>query len=198
VRRAGSLAAALAAPMLASAALAAAPAAEQWRRIDFDADLTSYLVNLQSVQKQGDTATVWELNVPGRTSLSTGSENHTLVQRRFDCRGGSQKLGDVLLYRKLSAKAEKLPHEDLSFRVQPGSMDEIEMKLACEGQAPPTTAATIEYSSVKEAVAKAFGDAIKLPREQSNRTLRGMGPGGPMPQSGNARQGGAPPPGGPP
>ena len=165
------------------------PAKEQWLRIDFDADLTSYLVNLQSPQRTGDIATLWELNVPGRTSISTGGENHTLVQRIFDCKVGNQKLGEVLLYRTLQAKAEKIPHEDLSFKTQPGSIDDIEMKLACDKQMPAATAATVQYSSLAEAVKKAFGDAIKLPRADSNRTLRSLFPGGepgaPLPKPGN-------------
>ena len=164
-------------------------AKQQWLRIDFDADLTSYLVDLQSPQRNGDIATLWELNVPGRTSISTGGENHTLVQRIFDCKAGTQKLGDLLLYRSLNAKAEKIPHEDLSFKMQPGSIDDIEMKLACDKQAPTATAASVQYSSLTEAVKKAFGDAIKLPREESNRTLRSLFPGGapgaPLPKPGN-------------
>lgn len=152
------------------------PSSEQlWRRIDFDADLTTYLVNLKQVSRKGDIASVWELDVPGRTSLSTGGQAHALVERLFNCKDGTQRLGEVLQYRDLSGKAESLKHEDISFKVQAGSLDETEMKLACNNEPPP---ANVEYPSIAEAVAHAFGDAVKLPREQSNKTLKGMG--GPM------------------
>lgn len=158
---------------------------EQWRRLDFDADLTSYLVNVKQLSRTGDTGTVWELNVPGRTSLSVGAQNHMLVERIFDCRNGTQRIGQVLLYAKLGAKAKPLSHEDISYKVQPNSIDETEMKMACDNFQPePTVYNEVVYGSTQEAVTKAFGDAIKLPREQSNKTLRGLGGMGPPP-SGN-------------
>ncbi|MGC3981785.1 MAG: hypothetical protein QM808_11025 [Steroidobacteraceae bacterium] len=170
----------------------AADNAEQWQRIDFDADLTSYLVNLKQVSRKGDIGTIWELNVPGRTSISTGGQNHTLIERLFDCKAGTQRIGQVLVYANLGAKAKSLPHEDISYKLQPNSIDEIEAKLACDGTAPEANVYTsLQYSSTKEAVTKAFGDAIKLPREQSNKTLKGLGPMGP-PAAGNAPPAGAP------
>jgi hypothetical protein len=163
--------------------------AEKWRRVDFDADLTSYIVNLGSVKRDGNNASLWELNVPGRTGISFAAGHHTMVQRLFNCADSSQRLGEVLVHRSLGAKPEKIPHEDLSFKVQGNSLDELEMKFACGGEVWPDTAATSNYTSLQQAVAKAFGDAIKLPREQSNRTLRGMGP----MTAGPPRQGGGPP-----
>ncbi|MFT3906966.1 MAG: hypothetical protein QM718_11720 [Steroidobacteraceae bacterium] len=177
----GALQAALMAILLGCAAAQAAD--QHWRRIDFDADLTSYLLDMQSVQRTGDIASVKELNVPGRTSISTGAEHHSIVQRLFDCKAGTQKLGEVLLYRDLKARAEKIPHEDPGFKVEPGSIDDIEFQYACHGRQPAQTEATVEYASVEQAVRKAFADAIKLPREQSNRTLKGFPPGGPPPQA---------------
>ena len=177
----GVLMAAVATALLGSGAARAAD--QHWRRIDFDADLTSYLLDMQSVQRTGDIASVRELNVPGRTSISTGGEHHSIVQRLFDCKAGTQKLGEVLLYRDLKARAEKIPHEDLGFKVEPGSIDDIEFQYACNGKQPAQTEATVEYVSVEQAVRKAFADAIKLPREQSNRTLKGFPPGGPPPQA---------------
>lgn len=171
---------------LGLSAVNAADSPEQWRRLDFDADLTSYLVNVKQLSRKGDIGTVWELNVPGRTSISTGAQNHTLVERLFDCKNATQRIGQVLMYPSLGAKAKSLAHEDISYKVQPNSIDETEMKMACDNLQPEATVYnSVEYGSIKEAVTKAFGDAIKLPREQSNKTLKGLGPMGPPPSSSN-------------
>ena len=47
-----------------SIALAAPAGAEDWRKIDFDADLTTYLVDIDRIEHSGDTASVFELDVP--------------------------------------------------------------------------------------------------------------------------------------
>ena len=154
--------------------------AESWQRIDFDADLTTYLVSKERISREGNVAALWELNVPGRTSISTGQQNHTLVERLFDCEAKTQKIGEVLMFSWLGADAEPLPHADISYAMQPGSIDEIEMKLACDGIQPAENVYTSQnYSSIDEAITRAFADAVKLPREQSNKTLKGLGPMGP-------------------
>lgn len=150
-----------------------AHAAEQrWHRIDFDADLTTYLVDLDSVSRSGGRATIMELDAPGRTAISVGLGNHLLMKRVFNCADGTQHLEDVVLYRAPGGRGEPLAHSTAEFKVEPGTLDETQMKIACDGAAAP---GDVEYGSVAEAVRKAFGDAVKLPREQSNRTLRGLG-----------------------
>ena len=160
--------------------------AETWQRIDFDADLTTYLVSSARMKREGNLATVWELNVPGRTAISTGAQNHTLVERLFDCQTKTQTIGQVLMYAQLGAPAQSLTHADISYEVQSGSLDEIEMNMACDSTQPAQDVYTKQtYASLEAAVNQAFGDAVKLPREQSNKTLKGLGDMGGPPPNGN-------------
>ncbi|MGA3157039.1 MAG: hypothetical protein ABSE43_05665 [Steroidobacteraceae bacterium] len=158
-----------------SSALAGAARADDWRKIDFDADLTTYLVDVDHIQHTGDSASVFELNVPGRTSIATGAESHTMFERQFDCAKGTERLGDIFYHRNLADHGQQLSHPDSSFSVRHGSLDEIMFNMACHGVAPPSAAG---YSSVEQAVHRAFMDAIKLPAEQSVRMQRPFEPPG--------------------
>jgi hypothetical protein len=172
--------------LAASVALAGTARAEDWRKIDFDADLTTYLVDIDRIEHNGDTASVHELNVPGRTSIATGAQSHTQFERRFDCAKGTETLGDIFYYRTLADRGQKLTHPDISFPVRRRSLDEIMFHMACHGTAAP---GKIGYASVEQAVHRAFMDAIKLPADQSVRTRQAfeppgeplMGPVGPPP-----------------
>jgi hypothetical protein len=158
-----------------SIALAAPTRAEDWRKIDFDADLTTYLIDIDRIKHSGDAASVLELNVPGRTSIATGAESHTVFERRFDCAKGTEKLGEIIYYRNLADGGRKLAHPETSFSVRRGSLDEIMFEMACHGAAAPNASG---YISVTQAVHRAFMDAIKLPADQSVRTRRAFEPPG--------------------
>jgi hypothetical protein len=158
-----------------SLALAGAARAEDWRRIDFDADLTTYLVDISRIEHSGDSARVFELNVPGRTAIATGAESHTMFERQFDCAKGTEKLGSIFYYVSLADRGRQLTHPDTSFSVRRGSLDEIMFNIACHGGASPSAAG---YASVEQAVRRAFMDAIKLPADQSVRTQRPFKPPG--------------------
>ncbi len=156
-------------------ALAGTARAEDWRTIDFDADLTTYLVDIDRIEHNGDTASVHELNVPGRTSIATGAQSHTEFERRFDCAKGTETLGDLFYYRTLADRGKQLTHPDLTFPVRRRSLDEIMFNMACHGAAAHNAAG---YASIEQAVRRAFMDAIKLPAEQSVRTRQAFEPPG--------------------
>lgn len=160
----------------ANAAEAWNTSGELWRRIDFDADLTGYLINLKQVERKGDEAWAWELHAPARTAISVGLENHLIIKRHFNCIIKSERLDDLYLFRDLQAKGIKLAHADTEFKVSSGSIDEASMKFACDGVEPTPG---VEYGSRAEAVQRSFADAVKLPSAQSNRTMRGFGGGRP-------------------
>jgi hypothetical protein len=156
-------------------AVAGTAHAEDWRKIDFDADLTTYLVDIDRIEHNGDNASVHELNVPGRTSIATGGQSHTLLERRFDCTKGTETLGDIFHYRTLTDRGQQLAHPDITFPVRRRSLDEIMFNMACHGAAPPNPSG---YPSIEQAVHRAFMDAIKLPADQSVRTRRPFEPPG--------------------
>jgi hypothetical protein len=149
--------------------------AEDWRKIDFDADLTTYLVDIDRIEHSGDTATVHELHVPGRTSIATGGQSHTQIERRFVCARGTETLGDIFYFRTLADRGKLLTHPDITFPVRRRSLDEIIFNIACHGAAAPNASG---YASIEQAVHRAFMDAIKLPADQSVRTRQAFEPPG--------------------
>lgn len=170
--------------LVLGAVTAPANGSETWRRIDFDADLTSYLVEITHPPTPAPTARVRELNVPGRTSLSTGLRGYSMVERIFDCAAETQRLASVTVYRGLGHTGKSLAIPNAEIAVQPGSIDAVEMAFACHRTVPAMSEVSADYMSVADAVEHAFGDAIKLPRELSNKTLRGLGPMGAPPANG--------------
>lgn len=152
---------------LSSASLVRADTAQDWRKIDFDADLTTYLVDIHQITHSGDSARLIELSVPGRTSIATGAQSHTRIERLFDCAHGSENLGEITYFRSLTDAGRRLAHPDQQFEIRSGSLDEIMFNMACHGASAPSSSG---YSSVEEAVRRSFMDAIKLPPDQSVRT----------------------------
>lgn len=152
--------------MLGLSLWASTALADDWRKIDFDADLTTYLINVDHITHEGDLARVPELNVPGRTGIGTGGQSHTTFDRIFDCQHGTERLGEIRFFRALDDKGQVLSHEDRSFDVRRGSLDETMFNIACRSAGPSQASG---YPSVTVAVQRAFMDAIKLPADQSVR-----------------------------
>ena len=177
---------ALPALLLAALLLAGVAHAEEWVKIDFDADLRTMLVNTDSVQHNGNQASLTELQVEGRTAATRGDEFHILVDRAFDCDAGTSTVTKVQVFPDLSSTGTILPIPKVTYSPRSGSIDAIEMNIACKGNVPQSSNI---YPSVAAAVASAFGDAVKLPASDSNRTTKGMLGMGPPPQAGVGKAG---------
>ena len=158
--------------------LAGAARADRFATVDFDADLRTVLVDLDSIKHDGAAASLWDLQVEGRTSALTGSYFHVKAKRDYDCTAGTEVTSQLLLYRSLAARPVSLAVPQAVFTPSRGSINARELAMACNGVAPAGTV----YDTEADAVRNAFGDAVKLPAEQSNRTTHGpMGPmGAPM------------------
>jgi len=158
--------------------LAGRACAEEWTTIDFDADLRTMLIDTDSVQHSGNHASLTELEVEGRTAQTRGDQFHVLVDRAFDCDADTATVTKVQVFNDLASAGTSLPVPAVTYTPRAGSIDGTEFDIACKGTVPQS--ANI-YPSVAEAVNNAFGDAVKLPASQSNRTTKGMAGMGPPP-----------------
>jgi len=164
--------------LLLALLLAGTAQAESWTKIDFDADLRTMLIDTDSIQHNGDHATLTELQVEGRTAPTRGDEFHILVNRDFDCTANTITVTSVETFADLNSTGNTLPIPTVTYTPRPGSIDATEQNIACKGTVP---APTNTYLTVAEAVTNAFADAVKLPASESNRTTKGMQMGPPPP-----------------